>query len=146
MPNLTIITGNHKTGKTTRADEIVNTHHATIVIDEAENRINMQPLLDRDMVIVLNVPEGTTVVHEHFVPWTEPEREYRMTGWPGCDGWHPQTEDDARRILRAEVDRMQKFVEGYRSDGQHSMAREMERRIRNAGYESRVVTDWETGQ
>jgi len=146
VPNLTIITGDHKTGKTTRADEILNTHHTAIVVDEAENRINTQPLLDRDMVIVLNVPEGTTITHEHLVPSTEPEREYRMTGWPGCDVWHPQTENEARERLAREVEKMTRIAVDYAREGDHSMQLEMERRIRNAGYESRVITDWEAGK
>lgn len=143
MPNLTIITGDRQTGKTTRANEILNTHHAAIIVDEAENRINTQPLLDHDMVIVLNVPTGTTVTHEHFLPRVEPEREYRMTGWPGCDVFHPQSEAEAKLILEREIRLMEKYASEARRAGRYSVSGEMGRRILTASYESRIITEWE---
>lgn len=152
MPKLTIITGAHKTGKTTRAKEVIKNRaygQANILADEVEDRLpGIAHILNTNgtAVLVLNVPEGTEVVHEHLVPRQKEEREYRIVGFPGCDAFHPQNEREAVAIVRREAATMNRVADDYRSKGDHSMAAEMDRRVRGANYESRVITEWEEGK
>lgn len=143
MTTLTIITGDHKTGKTTRANEILNVHHATVVIDEVEQRIDLTALNLRDMVLVLNVPSDVTVVHEHREVRREPEYEWELTGWPGCNEFRPQDEASAYRMLNNAMLSMRRAAERHTQAGDHKLAEEMYRRVSNAGIRKRLVVEWE---
>lgn len=75
-------------------------------------------------------------------PDEEVEVEWRLTGFPGCNDYHPESESEARGMLGRAKAQLRDARSRYIADNNPNMVEEMNRRIANAGIESRTTTDW----